>query len=201
MDQLRPKYPLRTQLPHAAAVLTRVALAARRRCPALLRRPTPQSPPARLHRHRPRQPLAFFVQQRSPPARLRSQRSQVVLPQVFGASYVPTPILVITDVQPKELGIPTKAYYAVEEVKECYLKAITKTRINGGINLQNATQKSQVFVHVPSEIAAHEVEEIGVEHLLRDVKDTTISTLATEVFFSLHQHMAFVLSGGLVKKL
>jgi hypothetical protein len=29
--------------------------------------------------------------------------------------------------------------------------------------LQNATQKSQkVFVHVPSEIAAHEVEEIGV---------------------------------------
>lgn len=32
--------------------------------------------------------------------------------------YVPTPILVIIDVQPKELGIPTKAYYAVEEVKE-----------------------------------------------------------------------------------
>ncbi|CAK7324910.1 unnamed protein product [Dovyalis caffra] len=79
-------------------------------------------------------------------------------------NYVPNPVLVIIDVQPKELGIPTKAYYDVEEVKE------------------NATQKSQkVFVHVPSEIAAHEVEEIGVEHLLRDVKDTTISTLATEV--------------------
>lgn len=78
--------------------------------------------------------------------------------------YVPNPVLVIIDVQPKELGIPTKAYYAVEEVKE------------------NATQKSQkVFVHVSSEICAHEVEEIGVEHLLRDVKDTTISTLATEV--------------------
>ncbi|XP_078441802.1 26S proteasome non-ATPase regulatory subunit 7 homolog A [Wolffia australiana] len=77
---------------------------------------------------------------------------------------VPNPVLVIIDVQPKELGLPTKAYCAVEEVKE------------------NATQKSQkVFVHVPSEIAAHEVEEIGVEHLLRDVKDTTISTLATEV--------------------
>ncbi|MBA0873193.1 hypothetical protein Goshw_028919, partial [Gossypium schwendimanii] len=79
-------------------------------------------------------------------------------------NYVPNPVLVIIDVQPKELGIPTKAYYDVEEVKE------------------NATQKSQkVFVHVPSEIAAHEVEEIRVEHLLRDVKDTTISTLATEV--------------------
>ncbi|KAF8115169.1 hypothetical protein N665_0029s0015 [Sinapis alba] len=48
--------------------------------------------------------------------------------------------------------------------------------------IDNATQKSQkVFVHVSTEIAAHEVEEIGVEHLLRDVKDTTISTLATEV--------------------
>ncbi|CAN1271079.1 26S proteasome non-ATPase regulatory subunit 7 homolog A [Linum perenne] len=53
-------------------------------------------------------------------------------------NYVPNPVLVIIDVQPKELGIPTKAYYDVEEVK-------------------------------------------GVEHLLRDVKDTTISTLATEV--------------------
>eukprot|EP00250_Pteridium_aquilinum_P005097 c15241_g1_i1 orf=244-1173(+) len=78
--------------------------------------------------------------------------------------YVPNPVLVIIDVQPKELGIPTKAYYAVEEVKE------------------DATQKSQkVFVHVASEIGAYEAEEIGVEHLLRDVKDTTISTLATEV--------------------
>jgi hypothetical protein len=27
-------------------------------------------------------------------------------------------VLVIIDVQPKELGIPTKAYYAIEEVKE-----------------------------------------------------------------------------------
>lgn len=33
-------------------------------------------------------------------------------------SYAPNPILVIIDVQPKELGIPTKAYYDVEEVKE-----------------------------------------------------------------------------------
>ncbi|XP_028054123.1 uncharacterized protein LOC114258358 isoform X1 [Camellia sinensis] len=57
--------------------------------------------------------------------------------------YVPNPVLVIIDVEPKEMGIPTKAYYAVEEVKE------------------NATQKSQkVFVHVPSEIAAHDVQKL-----------------------------------------
>ncbi|KHG27949.1 putative 26S proteasome non-ATPase regulatory subunit 7 -like protein [Gossypium arboreum] len=103
----------------------------------------------------------------SEPMRSVAAKEHVFIPLIdcfwcFG--YVPNPVLVIIDVQPKELGIPTKAYYDVEEVKE------------------NATQKSQkVFVHVPSEIAAHEVEEIGVEHLLRDVKDTTISTLATEV--------------------
>ncbi|CAL5415632.1 unnamed protein product [Camellia sinensis] len=49
----------------------------------------------------------------------------------------------------------------------------------GPWSARNATQKRQkVFVHVPSEIAAHEIEEIV--HLLGDVKDTTISTLATE---------------------
>jgi len=31
--------------------------------------------------------------------------------------------LVIIDVEPKELGIPTKAYYAVEEVKEVQIKS------------------------------------------------------------------------------
>ena len=33
-------------------------------------------------------------------------------------SYCPIPVLVIIDAEPKQLGIPTKAYYAVEEVKE-----------------------------------------------------------------------------------
>ena len=36
-------------------------------------------------------------------------------------------------------------------------------------------------MHVPSSIEAFEAEEIGVEHLLRDVKDNTVSTLATQV--------------------
>lgn len=36
-------------------------------------------------------------------------------------------------------------------------------------------------MHIQSEIGAYEAEEIGVEHLLRDVKDSTVSTLATEV--------------------
>jgi len=35
--------------------------------------------------------------------------------------YTPNPLLVIIDVQPKEVGVPTDAYFAVEEIKDvCY---------------------------------------------------------------------------------
>lgn len=80
-------------------------------------------------------------------------------------SYCTNPVLVIIDVQPKEMGIPSQAYCTIVEA-----------------GTEDSTEKShKAFVHVPSEIGAHEAEEIGVEHLLRDVKDSTISTLATEV--------------------
>jgi len=36
-------------------------------------------------------------------------------------------------------------------------------------------------MHVPSQIEAEEAEEIGVEHLLRDIKDNAIGTLSTRV--------------------
>jgi len=76
--------------------------------------------------------------------------------------YCPNPVMVIVDVKPKALGIPTEAYRAIEEIRE-------------------GQQQQWTFQHVPSEIGAMESEEVGVEHLLRDVKDTTISTLANQV--------------------
>jgi 26S proteasome regulatory subunit N8 len=75
--------------------------------------------------------------------------------------YTPNPVMVIIDVKPKALGIPTEAYHAVEEIRE-------------------GQQQSWTFKHVQSEIGASEPEEVGVEHLLRDVKDMTISTLAVK---------------------
>mmetsp|Transcript_46467 Transcript_46467/g.123330 ORF Transcript_46467/g.123330 Transcript_46467/m.123330 type:complete len:357 (+) Transcript_46467:2-1072(+) len=78
--------------------------------------------------------------------------------------YTKNPVLVIIDVHPKdELGIPTDSYIAVEEVKD------------------DGTPTRRSFQHLPSEIGAEEAEEIGVEHLLRDIKDTTVSTLAERV--------------------
>eukprot|EP01100_Stratorugosa_tubuloviscum_P012160 TRINITY_DN562_c1_g2_i1.p1 TRINITY_DN562_c1_g2~~TRINITY_DN562_c1_g2_i1.p1 ORF type:complete len:297 (-),score=151.99 TRINITY_DN562_c1_g2_i1:159-1049(-) len=77
--------------------------------------------------------------------------------------YTPNPVLVVIDVRPQELGLPTKAYISVEEVKE------------------DASESCMTFQHIPSEIRAVEAEVVGVEHLLRDIKDTSISTLATQV--------------------
>mmetsp|Transcript_19612 Transcript_19612/g.48512 ORF Transcript_19612/g.48512 Transcript_19612/m.48512 type:complete len:322 (-) Transcript_19612:13-978(-) len=83
--------------------------------------------------------------------------------------YHPNPVFVIVDVRPENVGIPTLAYLAENEIRD------------------DGTQKEEkTFVHVPSSIEAFEAEEIGVEHLLRDVKDNTVSTLATQVSEKIH---------------
>ncbi|CAB0020632.1 unnamed protein product [Nesidiocoris tenuis] len=77
--------------------------------------------------------------------------------------YCPNSILVIIDAKPKDLGLPTEAYRAVEEVHD------------------DGSPTTKTFEHVPSEIGAEEAEEVGVEHLLRDIKDTTVGTLSQRV--------------------
>ncbi|CAH0753778.1 unnamed protein product [Bemisia tabaci] len=77
--------------------------------------------------------------------------------------YCPNSILVIIDVKPRDLGLPTEAYRAIEEVHD------------------DGTPTSRTFEHVPSEMGAEETEEVGVEHLLRDIKDTTVGTLSQRI--------------------
>jgi len=77
--------------------------------------------------------------------------------------YTPNPLLVIVDVEPKELGVPTDAYFAVEEIKD------------------DGTTTTKTFVHTPSIIEAEEAEEIGVEHLLRDIRDVAQGSLSTRI--------------------
>jgi 26S proteasome regulatory subunit N8 len=45
--------------------------------------------------------------------------------------YTPNPLLVIIDVQPKEAGVPTDAYFAVEEIKDvrAHLSQLAKSGI------------------------------------------------------------------------
>jgi proteasome lid subunit RPN8/RPN11 len=40
--------------------------------------------------------------------------------------YTPHPLLVIIDVQPKEVGVPTDAYFAVEEIKDVSITPMIK---------------------------------------------------------------------------
>ena len=46
---------------------------------------------------------------------------------------------------------------------------------------QDGTETRKTFLHVLSAIEAEEAGEIGVEHILRDIKDSTTTTLATRV--------------------
>ncbi|KAF9651498.1 Mov34-domain-containing protein [Thelephora ganbajun] len=77
--------------------------------------------------------------------------------------FIARPVMVIVDVRPQTVGIPTDAYFAIEQIKD------------------DGTETRKTFLHVPSTIEAEESEEIGVEHLLRDIKDSTTTTLSTRV--------------------
>lgn len=59
----------------------------------------------------------------------------------------------IIDANPTDdIGIPTEAYYSVENLSEA------------------KSEDRRTFRHIPSSIGAQEAEEIGVEHLLRDIR-------------------------------
>lgn len=86
-------------------------------------------------------------------------------------------VLVVIDAKPKDLGLPTEAYIAIEEVHD------------------DGTPTSKTFEHIPSEIGAEEAEEVGVEHLLRDIRNVTVGTLSQRItnqvssLKGLHQHL------------
>jgi len=73
------------------------------------------------------------------------------------------PIMCIIDVRPDSEGVPTQAYFSVEQIAD-----------------EDKSTK-RTFRHVQSEVGAYEAEEVGVEHLLRDINDPTVSTIASRV--------------------
>lgn len=77
--------------------------------------------------------------------------------------YCSTPVLTIIDPVSEEGMLPVKAYVALEEISD------------------DGSTASRTFAHVNCAIEAEEAEEVGVEHLLRDIKDTTVGTLAQAI--------------------
>lgn len=76
--------------------------------------------------------------------------------------YCDEPVFTIVDVRPERTGLPVAAYTAITQ------------SIPGESSVR-------VFEHVTASVGASEPEEIGVEHLLRDVNDPSVSELAAEV--------------------
>ncbi|KAL7566715.1 hypothetical protein ACA910_017771 [Epithemia clementina (nom. ined.)] len=83
--------------------------------------------------------------------------------QPFTKESLTPPVFCIIDIRPDRPDLPVTAYKVVEEV----------TRKDGQMKVERS------FAHVPCQMGAVEAEEIGVEHLLRDINDPTVSTVAS----------------------
>lgn len=77
--------------------------------------------------------------------------------------YCPAPVLCIIDPQTSSAGLPIQSYVAVDELRE------------------DGTTAARTFAHVTSGIEAEEAEEVGVEHLLRDLKNGAVSNLSQAI--------------------
>lgn len=78
--------------------------------------------------------------------------------------FAPNSVLVVVDVRRKESdGLPTEAYTAVDEVHD------------------DGSPTTKTFDRLHSQIGAEEAEEVGIEHLLRDIKDTTMGPLSQRI--------------------
>ncbi|KAH8046021.1 hypothetical protein JL720_16497 [Aureococcus anophagefferens] len=72
------------------------------------------------------------------------------------------------------------------DTKKRVVGVLLGTRSGGDVDVEaesGAARKEiqRTFKHVSSMIGAYEAEEVGVEHLLRDVNDPTVSTLASQI--------------------
>lgn len=82
------------------------------------------------------------------------------------------PTLLIVDPLASEdrIGLPFDAFASIDQLAE-----------EGGSTSNSSSNNQKVFVHLPSVVEAEEAEEIGVEHLLRDVKDNAVTDLSTKI--------------------
>jgi 26S proteasome regulatory subunit N8 len=108
-----------------------------------------------------------------PQIRPNDLRIHSLVSRFVPAGTVTPPVFVIIDVRPNRESIPTTAYRVVEEVDS--------NVPSGGEGGGSVAEVRKSFAHVPSLIGAMEAEEVGVEHLLRDINDPTVSTVANLV--------------------
>jgi len=98
-----------------------------------------------------------------PQIRQNDLRIYDIVKRFLPSQTITPPVFCIIDIRPDRQSLPTTGYKVVEEVS-------TK---------DGQREVKQNFAHVPCEMGAMEAEEVGVEHLLRDINDPTVSTVAS----------------------
>lgn len=74
-----------------------------------------------------------------------------------------SPLLLIVDTKQEDIGLPITSYLSQEQI------------------MDDGTTSKLTFIHLPCDIEAEEAEEIGVEHLLRDVRDQAAPPLSIKL--------------------
>ncbi|KAG8348557.1 putative JAB1 Mov34 MPN PAD 1 ubiquitin protease Maintenance of mitochondrial structure and function [Trypanosoma vivax] len=88
-------------------------------------------------------------------------QSNDILPHLLIADrFTPNPVYCIVNTDPNNKGVPVLAY----------------TTVQG-----REGSRSLEFRNIPTHLGAQEAEEVGIEHLLRDLTDSTITTLSTQI--------------------
>jgi len=98
-----------------------------------------------------------------PQIRPNDLRIHNIVKRFLPRNCITAPVFCIIDIRPGRDSLPTTAYKVVEEVS-------TK---------DGQRQVKMTFAHVPTVMGAQEAEEVGVEHLLREINDPTVSTVAS----------------------
>ena len=107
-------------------------------------------------------------------------------PALCCSKYCVAPVLVIVDVRPDVEGLPVTTYQTVETVVTGAATGSSSSSSSSSSSAGGAAAAAgdvatlRTFAHVPSEVGAYEAEEVGVEHLLRDINDPSVSSLAGE---------------------
>lgn len=89
--------------------------------------------------------------------------NDIIINELF-RKYNSNSVLVVVDVRREGGdGLPIEAYIAVDEVHD------------------DGSPTTKTFDRLHSQIGAEEAEEVGVDHLLRDIKDTTLGPLSQRI--------------------
>lgn len=79
------------------------------------------------------------------------------------ANYTPHPVLIVADVKAKQsIDLPIKAFYSVQ-------------------NINDAGLVYRSFKNISCSVSAFEAEEVGVEHLVREIKNLNMDSLKSKL--------------------